>query len=95
MFPSASFVPGHEIYKVTTATEVLSGVVKENEPGYVVLTSGPGEIVRIPRDRIKRMDIAEVSIMPDGFDETLTRAELTDLLAYLQSQKTGQARAMR
>ena len=27
--------------------------------------------------------------MPDGFDEALTRTELTDLLAFLQAEKTG------
>ena len=26
--------------------------------------------------------------MPEGFDETLTNAELTDLLAFLQAEKT-------
>jgi len=26
--------------------------------------------------------------MPDGFDEALTRTELTDLLSFLQNEKT-------
>ena len=35
------------------------------------------------------MTRSNVSLMPDGFDEALTRRELTDLLAFLQAEKTG------
>jgi putative heme-binding domain-containing protein len=88
VFPSATFVPGHEIYHVVTATETYAGVVRENEPGWVLVATGPREQIRVPRARVKSMRIAEVSIMPDGFDQVLSRKELGDLLAFLQSLKT-------
>jgi hypothetical protein len=34
------------------------------------------------------MERSTVSLMPDGFDESLTKTELTDLLAFLQAEKT-------
>ena len=34
------------------------------------------------------MQRANVSLMPEGFDEGLTKAELMDLLAFLQAEKT-------
>jgi len=89
VFPSASFVPGHEVYRVTTAREVYTGVVRGNSSGPVVtLVSGPRDILRIPRKEIVSMENSPVSLMPDGFDKSLTRKELVDLFAFLQSQKS-------
>jgi len=34
------------------------------------------------------MEHTKVSLMPDDSDETLTRKELTDLLAFLQAVQT-------
>ena len=41
IFPSASFVPGHEIYRVETADDVYSGVLRRRNAEYVVIVSGP------------------------------------------------------
>jgi len=87
VFPSASFVPGHEVYRVETAAEVHTGVQGESTPEAVVILSGPNDRVRIPRKQIVSMRPALVSLMPDGFAEELTRQELNDLLAFLQAQK--------
>ena len=88
VYPSASFVPGHEVYRVETAAEVYTGVQGEGTPDAVVIISGPHDRVRIPRKQIRSMRPASVSLMPDGFADNLTRQELSDLLAYLQSQKS-------
>ncbi|MGH9718994.1 MAG: PVC-type heme-binding CxxCH protein [Bryobacteraceae bacterium] len=88
VFPSASFVPGHEIYNVDTATERISGVLRSQSSDSVVLITGPDGEVRIPRSQVRSMQRSNVSLMPEGFDETLTKTELTDLLAFLQSEKT-------
>jgi hypothetical protein len=39
------------------------------------------------------MQRSTVSLMPEGFDQTLSKEELTDLLAYLQSEKQRPVRA--
>lgn len=87
VYPSASFVPGHEVYRVETANEVFTGVQGEGTPNAVVIISGPRDRVRIPRKDIRSMRPSPVSLMPDGFADNLTRQELRDLLAFLQSQK--------
>ena len=56
-------------------------------PEAVVLVTGPNEVIRIPRSRIKSLQRSNVSLMPEGFDESLNTAELTDLLAFLQAEK--------
>ncbi|MEO7650604.1 MAG: PVC-type heme-binding CxxCH protein [Bryobacteraceae bacterium] len=88
VFPSASFVPGHEIYIVETAIENYSGVRGDGPPGMVTLVTGPNAEVRIPRGKVLSMKPSAVSLMPEGLDESLTRAEFVDLLAFLQSQKS-------
>ena len=89
VFPSASFVPGYEIFIVDIGNDRLSGVVRSQSRDAVVLVTGPHGEVRIPRTQIKSMERSNVSLMPDGFDESLTRTELTDLLAFLQAEKAG------
>ena len=88
VFPSASFVPGHEVYRVKTARETFSGVRGESAGDAVVLISGPRDSVRIPRSEIVSMEPSTVSLMPDGFDENLTEQEMIDMLAFLQAQKS-------
>jgi putative heme-binding domain-containing protein len=88
VFPAASFVPGYEVYKVITAAEAFTGVLAEDQPGHIVLLTGPNERVRLERAKIQSMEPAAVSIMPDGLDETLSAAELADLMAFLKAQQT-------
>jgi putative heme-binding domain-containing protein len=89
VFPSASFVPGHEVFNVDTENERLSGVIKSQNKESVVLITGPDGEVRIPRSMVKSISPSKVSLMPEGFDEQLTKTELTDLLAFLQAEKTA------
>ena len=88
VFPNASFVPGHEVYRVETKKNIYSGVRGESTEHALVIISGPREQVRIPRKQIVRMELSAVSLMPDGFDKDLSQQELTDLLAFLQAQKS-------
>jgi putative heme-binding domain-containing protein len=89
VFPSASFVPGHEVYRVKTKNsgETLSGVIGEQEADAVILITGPNAELRIPRDQIALMERSTVSLMPEGLDTSLTQPEFTDLLAFLQAQR--------
>ena len=89
VFPSASFVPGHEVYRVRTKTssEILSGVIGEQDSDAIALITGPNAEVRIPRDRIASMEPSTVSLMPEGLDTSLSQQEFTDLLAFLQAQR--------
>jgi putative heme-binding domain-containing protein len=91
VYPSASFVPGHEVYRVETDREVYTGVQGESMPDSLLLISGPRDRVRIPRKEIRSMRPSTVSLMPDGFADNLTRQELADLLAFLQGQTSRAA----
>jgi putative heme-binding domain-containing protein len=95
VFPSASFVPGHEIFNVDTRNDRLSGVIRSRGRDVVVLITGPNGEVRIPRSEVRSITPSKVSLMPEGFDESLTKPELADLLAFLQAEKTRPTQARR
>jgi putative membrane-bound dehydrogenase-like protein len=89
IFPSASFVPGFEPYNLETKNDVIGGILKDETPDAVTVVTGADERVRVRRKDIVSMRPSSVSIMPDKLDDSLTRAELTDLLAFLQAQRKG------
>jgi putative heme-binding domain-containing protein len=86
VFPSASFVPGYEPYRIETSSDLLTGVIGSQTPEAVILKTGANAESHIPRGEIKSMVPGTVSIMPEGLDSALTRDELLDLLAFLQAQ---------
>ena len=91
VLPSESFVPGHEVYRVETAREMYSGVLGKSSADAIRLITGPGDEVRIMRKEIIKMGYAPVSLMPEGYDEILSAAEMTDLISYLRSQTSRQS----
>jgi putative membrane-bound dehydrogenase-like protein len=95
VFPSASFVPGFEIYSVETKTDTYSGVRGEDTPDAITLVTGPNAEIRIPRKQIVSIKPSSVSLMPEGLDESISRTEFIDLLAFLQSQKSRETAQVR
>ncbi len=95
VFPSASFVPGFEIYNVETRTETYSGVRGDDTADALTLVTGPHAEVRIPRKQIVSIKPSNVSLMPEGLDESLTQSEFIDLLTFLQSQKSREIAQVR
>jgi putative membrane-bound dehydrogenase-like protein len=90
IYPSASFVRSYEPFLVTTKSdESYSGVIRKDAPDEVVVATGATTEVGIPRADIVDMRPGTVSIMPAGFEQLLSRQELTDLLAFLKSTKWG------
>jgi putative heme-binding domain-containing protein len=86
VFPSASFARGYEPFIVQTkANQVQAGVLAGETADAIVLRT-PAE-VRIPRSLVKSIRQDRVSIMPQGLDAQLSKTELADLLAFLQSLK--------
>jgi len=86
VFPSASFARGFETYAVETkAGKTHSGILaRESTEAIYLLTTERVEI-RIGREEMESFLPGRVSIMPQGLETQLSRRELQDLLAYLQS----------
>ncbi len=87
VFPSASQVPGYEAFLVLTkAGGAHMGVIARETTAAVTLRAAGNIETRLERSKIKSIQPAPVSVMPQGLDKALTRGQLADLLAFLQSQ---------
>jgi putative membrane-bound dehydrogenase-like protein len=86
IFPSASFVPGYEPFRIETSDEVYTGLVGNQTADVTIIKVAGNTEIRIPRKNIRSITPGTVSIMPEGLDGALTRSELLDLLAFLQAQ---------
>jgi putative heme-binding domain-containing protein len=69
----------------TKSNQVLAGVIAAETADAITLRT-PAE-VRVPRASIKTMRQDRVSIMPQGLDAQMSKQELSDLLAFLQTLK--------
>ena len=66
----------------------LTGIVTQQDAQAIYLVQNPlanADPIRIPRDQIEAMQQSDVSTMPMGQLNTLTRDEILDLLAYIRS----------
>jgi putative membrane-bound dehydrogenase-like protein len=87
LFPSASFAQSYEPVIVETTDDTHSGVLRRNDASEVVLVTGPGpdQEVHIARKDVKSQRPGQLSIMPAGLDQQLSRQELADLVAFLKA----------
>ncbi|MFM7318659.1 MAG: PVC-type heme-binding CxxCH protein [bacterium] len=62
---------------------ILTGLPLEESPAAITIKTAEGKTERITRADIEETTISPVSLMPEGLAQTMTDAELVDLLAYL------------
>jgi putative heme-binding domain-containing protein len=89
LYPSASFAREYETSRITTKTATYTGVLKEQLPDAILIATGPGLQVRIPRSEITSIEPLSISMMPPGLDKMLSAQELSDLMAYLNTLPDG------
>jgi hypothetical protein len=58
-------------------------------PDAILIATGPGLQVRIPRSEITGIEPLDISLMPPGLDKMLSPQELSDLMAYLNTLPDG------
>jgi putative heme-binding domain-containing protein len=86
IYPSLSFARGYESYIVQTKSNQLQSGVLAAETADAIVLRTPTE-VRIARSSVKTMRQDRVSIMPQGLEAQMSKQDLSDLLAFLQSLK--------
>ncbi len=86
VFPSASFARGFESFAVVTDDgQVLSGIIARETAEAIHIVNNSRVETRVPRTAIESITQSKVSIMPEGMDAQLSRQDLADLIAFLQS----------
>ncbi len=85
VFPSVSFAREYETYEIRTSDKTFTGIIRQQYRDAVLIAIGPGQEVRIPREDILSIVLHDVSLMPPGLTEQLSRQELSDLLSFLKA----------
>ncbi|MGV3485521.1 MAG: PVC-type heme-binding CxxCH protein [Planctomycetaceae bacterium] len=88
LFPSSRLEQSYQPIRVLTTDGVVhNGMVKSETDRVLELALDATRVVSIDKDDIELREPSTVSIMPAGLAELLTRDELADLLAFLESAK--------
>jgi putative heme-binding domain-containing protein len=86
-------VPNAEVYPEFAAVTLetrddrsLTGIVRAETADAITLVQAQGLVTTLRRDEITSRRTADTSLMPDGFEQVLSRQELADLLAGLRGE---------
>jgi putative heme-binding domain-containing protein len=86
--PSGTIIEG---YRVSTLVlddgRSLTGLVVDDTPDTVRVIDTAGRSTSVRKDAIEERAVQQVSLMPAGYDRTLSPEELADLVAFLLAQK--------
>lgn len=65
--------------------EVVSGLLRGEEGGALILADGAGKEVRLPQNQVADRRETGLSLMPENFWELIPQSDFLDLMAYLLS----------
>ena len=85
--PSREIQPRFTNYLVTTADgRIRDGLIVSESAGTITLRSSTAEDETILRRNVVEIRTSSVSLMPDGFEKSMTRQDLADVIAFLQGR---------
>lgn len=86
LFPSATVVNGYEHYVLETDEGgVHGGLIQRETKDAIYLKNANMRNVRVSRSQIREVKTSPVSVMPAGLNQLLSRQELLDMIAFLQT----------
>ena len=88
VYPSSTIANGYTTFSVITGSgRVLDGVIHRETSDAIHLRMADKPEEKIAREDIEEMIALPTSVMPKGLEKTITRSELSDLIAYLRTLK--------
>ena len=82
--PSRSVETNFQIYQVITVDgDVVAGMLAGESANSIRLIDSQGKEKQILREDIDQLQSSPKSVMPEGFESLMTKAEMGDLLAFL------------
>ncbi|XZE52943.1 neutral/alkaline non-lysosomal ceramidase N-terminal domain-containing protein [Planctomycetaceae bacterium SH139] len=76
----------HQASLLTHDGRVLVGMIESQDERTIQLATADGKHQTFPAAEIESVEPSLVSLMPEGFEEKLTPAQLAELIAYLRSR---------
>ena len=84
--PNAAINPNFTAYNVETKDgRSLSGIVRSETAGGFTLVQGSGVEEKILRADLKELRASQLSLMPEGLEQSMTAQDVADLIAWLKS----------
>ena len=80
---------------MTTEGVMHTGILKSASVEEIVLSSTDGAIVKIAVDEIDQRRASQVSVMPEGIEDLISKQEFLDLIAYFQNLREWTLKATR
>jgi putative membrane-bound dehydrogenase-like protein len=88
--PSRQVTPDYMAYTLVTAQgQVLTGLVVSETAGSITLRRAEGAQDVVLRPQIEELRSTGKSLMPEGLEQSLTEADVADLLAFLSQPDAG------
>jgi putative heme-binding domain-containing protein len=88
VIPEKEIAPNFANYEcVLKDGRIINGVMTADSPQSVTLKQVLGIEETIPRDRIERLSVSNLSLMPQGLEKVINKQDMADLLAYLRGEQ--------
>ena len=88
LYPSAKIFSGYDpVVVALTDGRVVTGIVKSDDDTTLVIQDADANRLEIAKDDIDEKKLSDVSLMPNGLAEGLTKDDFADLIAYLVALK--------
>jgi putative heme-binding domain-containing protein len=90
--PNRDVLPKYQNYVCTDNDgRVTTGILASQSATSITLTRQDNETSTVLRSNIDELNATGKSLMPESFERTVTKDEMADLLAYLQSAQVPEA----
>jgi putative membrane-bound dehydrogenase-like protein len=88
LVPNSLMVDGYENYLVETSNfESFSGIIVSETATTLTIRQAFGEEATVDRADVLHMEANQLSMMPEGLEEGMTRQALRDLIGYLKGEQ--------
>jgi putative heme-binding domain-containing protein len=88
--PNANLLPNYVQYQVVDRNgRTYSGIIDAETATGLTLRRGDGARDTILRAQIAEMTSTGLSLMPEGFEKTISQPEMADLIAFLRASHRG------
>ena len=90
--PSATIAVGYSTTVIRTKEgDVFDGIITETNDESVGLTGADGRVTRVRTADIATKRTTDISMMPEGLEQGLSKQQFADLIAYLTTLKPPQS----
>jgi putative membrane-bound dehydrogenase-like protein len=88
LIPNNSIADKYEVWNLELNNgKLVQGIITSKNAQAVSIRQLSGQVSTYPRSEIKKMEASPISGMPNGLEATITVSEMSDLLAFIKSEK--------